>query len=129
MTHLQSSINANPMQSLEAIFMADLTFVANSPKNPRKMVSTISHTKGSVLKAMIEAFIRRYERRLADVIEEAQQCGEVPAALSKEAAARLFIAAIQHLVFRALIAGEIDKIREAAPAAFTSYRRCVEAVR
>lgn len=122
MTHLQSSINANPMQSLEARFMAAPAFIANNPQNPRKMVSTIGHTKGSALKAMIAVFIRRYGRRLADVSEEARQCGEVPAALSKEAA-------IQPLEFRALIAGEIYKIREAAPAAFTSYRRCVEAVR
>lgn len=90
MTHSQSSINANPMQSLEAIFMADLTFIANNPKNLREMVSTISHTKSSVLKVTIEALIRRYERSLAYVT---------------------------------------GKVREAAYAAFTSYRRSVEAVR
>lgn len=122
MTCLQPSINANPMQSLEVKFMAAPAFVANNPQNPRKGVSTMGHTKGSALKAMIEVFTRRYGRRLADVIEEAWQCGEVPAALSKEVAS-------QPLVFQALIAGEIYKIREAAPAAFPSYRRCVEPVR
>lgn len=79
------------------------------------------------MKLMMAIFFQRYERRLSCVIAEAQQSGEIRTTLDKETAARLFIAAIQHLVFSALVAGEIDKIHEAAPDAFTSYRACVEA--
>ena len=78
---------------------------------------------------MIGAVIQRYEQRLSSIIEEAQQCGEIRTTIDKRIAARLFIAAIQHLVFRALIVGDVDSIRKAAPDAFKSYRACMEASR
>ena len=127
MTH-HSTPNPSPMQSLEAMFMADVAYVAGHPNIPRILFGTLAAKEKSSLKLMVEAFVGRYERRISRLIEEAQQCGEVRTTVDKEGAARLFIAAIQHLVFRALVADEISKIREAAPAAFTSYRRCLEAI-
>jgi hypothetical protein len=78
---------------------------------------------------MIGAFIRRYEQRLAHVIEEGQQRGELRSEIDKESAARLFVVTIQSLVFTALVRDELDGVREAAAAAFASYRACMEAVR
>lgn len=123
-----SPSDPSPMKSLEAMFMADVAYVAGHPNIPRVLLGTLVTKEKSALKLMLEAFVRRYERRISCLIEEAQQCGEVRATVDKEGAARLFIAAIQHLVFRALVADELSKIREAAPAAFTSYRRCLEAI-
>ena len=128
MTHSQQT-SASPMQSLEAMFTADVNFVANHPNIPRLLLNTLGRTTKSPLKLMMATFIQRYEQRLSDVIAEAQECGEIRATLDGEAAARLFIATIQNLVFRALIRDELDKIREAAPAAFASYRACVETTR
>ncbi len=121
MIHSQPT-GVSPMQSLEAMFAADVNFVANHPNIPQLLLSAVGRTTKSPLKLMI----RRYEQRLSSVIAEAQQHGEIRATLDEETAARLFIATIQNLVFRALIRDEFDKIREAAPAAFASYRACVE---
>lgn len=128
MTHSQQT-SASPMQSLEAMFTADVNFVANHPNIPRLLLNTLGRTTKSPLKLMMATFIQRYEQRLSDVIAEAQECGEIRATLDGEAAARLFVAMIQHLVFSALIRDEFDGIRETAPAAFASYRACVETSR
>ena len=109
--------------------MADIAYVARHPHIPRILLGTLATKERSPLKLMVEVFVRRYEGRISGLIEEAQRYGEVRNTVDKESAARLFIATIQHLVFRALVADEIANIREAAPAAFTSYRRCVEAAR
>ncbi|WP_416797536.1 TetR family transcriptional regulator C-terminal domain-containing protein [Ciceribacter azotifigens] len=109
--------------------MADIAYVAGHPHIPRTLLGTLATKERSPLKLMVEVFVRRYEGRISGLIEEAQRYGEVRNTVDKESAARLFIATIQHLVFRALVADEIANIREAAPAAFTSYRRCVEAAR
>jgi phage baseplate assembly protein W len=128
MIHSQPT-GVSPMQSLEAMFAADVNFVANHPNIPQLLLSAVGRTTKSPLKLMIATFVRRYEQRLSSVIAEAQQRGEIRATLDEETAARLFIATIQNLVFRALIRDELDKIREAAPAAFASYRACVETTR
>jgi hypothetical protein len=124
-----SSAGASPMQSLEAMFMVDVNFVADHPKILRLLVGALGCTGKSPLKLMTATFIRRYEQRLSCVIAEARQRGEIRDTLDTATAARLFIAAIQHLVFRALVVDEISGIREAAPGAFKSYRACVDAVR
>lgn len=128
MTHSHSSAAASPMQSLEAMFMADVAYVADHPSVPRLLFSALGRADHSGLRLMIKALIKRYERRLSGVIEEARQCGEIRPTLDTEMAARLFIATIQHLMFRALISGEIGSLRDAAPDGFISYRACVEAM-
>jgi predicted component of type VI protein secretion system len=117
------------MQALEAMFMADVNFVADHPNIPRMLLGSLGRSKNSALSTMIEALIQRYEQRLSSVVEEAQQSDELRATIDKESAARLYVAAIQHFVFRTLVRDELREIREAAPAAFASYRACVEATR
>lgn len=109
------------------MFVADIAYLADHPNIPRMLLGALGRTNSAALRLMIEAVIQRYEQRLSSIIEEAQQCGEIRTAIDKKIAARLFIAAIQHLVFRALIVGDVDSIREAAPDAFKSYRACMEA--
>ncbi|MBG0799931.1 TetR/AcrR family transcriptional regulator C-terminal domain-containing protein [Methylocystis sp. FS] len=127
MTHPHFSAVTSPLRSLEAMFVADIAYLADHPNIQRMLLGALGRTNSSALRLMIEAVIQRYEQRLSSIIEEAQQCGEIRTTIDKRIAARLFIAAIQHLVFRALIVGDVDSIREAAPDAFKSYRACMEA--
>ena len=129
MTHPHFSAVTSPLRSLEAMFFADVTYVADHPNIPRTLLGTLGRPNSSALRLMIEALIQRYEQRLSSIIDEAQHCGEIRTTIDKRIAARLFIAAIQHLVFRALIVGDVDSIRKAAPDAFKSYRACMEANR
>lgn len=109
--------------------MADIAYLTDHPNLPRMLLGALGRTNSSALRLMIEAVIQRCEQRLSSIIEEAQQCGEIQTTIDKRIAARLFITAIQHLMFRALIVGDVDSIREAAPDAFKSHRACMEASR
>lgn len=119
----------SPMRSLEAMFMADIAYVAEHQNIPRMLLGALGHSKQSVLKRMIATVIQRYEQRISGVIAEAQQCGEIRATLDRQSAARLFVATMQNLVFHALASDEVDRLRDAASAAFASYRACVEGAR
>ncbi|MGB3539771.1 MAG: TetR/AcrR family transcriptional regulator C-terminal domain-containing protein [Mesorhizobium sp.] len=109
--------------------MADVAYIADHPNMPPILLSALTNTRSPALRLMISAFIRRYEQRLSHMIEEGQQRGELRPEIDKDGAARLFVAAIQSLVFTALVRDELDGVREAAPAVFASYRAYVEAVR
>ncbi|WP_186400415.1 TetR/AcrR family transcriptional regulator C-terminal domain-containing protein [Stappia sp. P2PMeth1] len=127
MTHPHFSAATSPLRSLEAMFRADIAYLADHPNIPRMLLGALGRTSSSALRVMIEAVIQRYERHLSSIIEEARQCGEIRTTIEKRTAARLFIAAVQHLVFRALIAGNLDSIRKATLDAFESYHACMEA--
>ena len=109
--------------------MADAAYIADHPNMPLTLLGALTNTRGPAVRLMIGAFIRRYEQRLAHIIGEGQRRGELRSEIDKDGAARLFVAAIQSLVFTALVRDELDGVREAAPAVFASYRACVEAVR
>lgn len=117
------------LRSLEAMFMADVAYIADHPNISLTLLGALTNTRGPALRLMIGAFVRRYEQRLSHMIEEGQQRGELRSEIDKDDAARLFVAAIQSLVFTALVRDELDGVREAAPSVFASYRACVEAVR
>jgi hypothetical protein len=115
------------MQSLETMFMADVAYVADHPSVLHLLSSVLGRANHSSLRLMIKALIQRYERRLSGVIEEARQCGEICPTLDREMVATPFCAIIQHLIFQALISGEIASLRDGAHGGFISYRVCVEA--
>lgn len=119
----------SPLRSLEAMLMADVAYITDHPNMPLILLGALKNTRGPALRLMIGAFIRRYEQHLSHMIEEGQQRGELRSEIDKDGAARLFVAAIQSLVFTALVRDELDGVREAAAAAFASYRACMEAVR
>ncbi|CAM5281856.1 Synthetically lethal with a defective Min system protein A OS=Afipia felis OX=1035 GN=slmA PE=4 SV=1 [Afipia felis] len=127
MSYPHSSAITSPIRSLEAMIMADVAYVADHPNILRMLLGVLGKANSSALRLMIEALIQRYKQRPSRVIEEAQQCGEIRTTVDKGIAARLGIAVIQYLVFRALIVGDVDSIREAAPDVFKSYRACMEA--
>lgn len=126
MTPLHCSAITPPIRSLGATFMADDAYVADHPNIPRMLPGVLGRTSSSVLKLMMESFIQRYAQCLSSVFEEAQQCGEIRNTINKRMAADQFIAAIQHVVFRALIVGGCRQHSRRGSDAFESYRACME---
>jgi hypothetical protein len=94
------------------MFMIDVAYIADHPNMPLILLSALTNTRGPGLRLMIGAFIRRYEQRLAHVIEEGQRRGELRSEIDKDGADRLFVAAIQSLVFTAMVRDELDRVRE-----------------
>lgn len=77
MTYPHFSAVTSPLRSLEAMFVADIAYLADHPNIQRMLLGALGRTNSSALRLMIEAVIQRYEQRLSSIIEEAQQCGEM----------------------------------------------------
>lgn len=114
---------SSPLASLEAMFMAHVTFVIDHPGVPRMLFGELQRAEITPAKQMAQTLIRRYSERLRRLIEGGITEGELDAELDVQAAATLFIGTTQGLVMQSLLAGEIKQIRKDAPRVFAIYRR------
>lgn len=118
---------SSPLGALEAMFMANVDFVARHPGVPRMMFGELQHAGMTAPKRMAQTLIRQYGERLHALIERGKGAGEIPAALDASAAATMFIGTVQGLVMQSLIAGDIAGLRNAAPGVFAIFRRGIAA--
>ncbi|MBK6489196.1 MAG: TetR/AcrR family transcriptional regulator [Gemmatimonadetes bacterium] len=118
---------ASPLRALESLFTAHVEFVASHPGVPRILLSELQRAEPSTPKGIVQAFLRRYGERVSQLLADAKQREELPAALDTEAAAILFVGTIQGLVLQGLLAGDVTRIRGDAPRVFAIYRRGIEA--
>lgn len=118
---------ATPLEALEAMFLANIGFVAEHPGVPRMMFGELQHAAMTPKKRMAATLIRRYRERLADVIERGRAAGQIAADLDTDAAATLFIGTVQGLVMQALLADDPQRLRAEAPRAYAIYRRGITA--
>ena len=117
----------SPLGALEAMFMANVEFVARHPGVPRMMFGELQHAGMTAPKRMAQTLIRQYGERLHALIERGKSAGEIPAMLDSGAAATMFIGTVQGLVMQSLIAGDIAGLRAAAPGVFAIFRRGIAA--
>jgi AcrR family transcriptional regulator len=117
----------SPLGALEAMFMANVEFVARHPGVPRMMFGELQHAGMTAPKRMAQTLIRQYGERLHALIERGKAAGEIPAMLDSGAAATMFIGTVQGLVMQSLIAGDIAGLRAAAPGVFAIFRRGIAA--
>jgi AcrR family transcriptional regulator len=117
---------SSPMAALEAMFMAHIDFVAAHPGVPRMLFGELQSARDTAPKRIVKTLIRRYGERLQRVIEDGKAQGEVDKNLDTEAAAVLFIGAIQGLVMQSLLAGHVRQMRRDAPRAFAIFHRGIE---
>ena len=118
---------STPMLALEALFLAHVDFVAAHPGVPRIVFSELQRAGPSAPKRMVQVFLRRYGKRVSQLLVDAKAQGELHAALDTDAAAMLFVGTIQGLVMHALLADDVTGIRREAPRVFALYRRGIEA--
>lgn len=114
---------ASPLHALEAVFMAHIDFVVQRPGVPRIIFGELQRAEETAPKRLVQTIVRRYGERLHKLIEAGKANGELDPGLDSEAAAVLFIGAIQGLVMQSLLAGDVGRIRRDAPRAFAIYRR------
>lgn len=114
---------SSPLESMQAMFLAHINFVADHPGAPRMLFGELQATKATPAKHLANALLQQYATRLNGLIESGKACGELPKDLDNEAAATLFIGTIQGLVMHSLISGDMEQIRNDAPRVFAIYRR------
>ncbi|HEY0719718.1 MAG TPA: TetR/AcrR family transcriptional regulator [Gammaproteobacteria bacterium] len=113
----------SPLAALEAMFMSHVEFVSDHPGVPRMLFGELQRSKESPAKRMARTLIARYGERLHQIIEQGKACGEIAPEIDSAAAATLFIGTLQGLVMQSLLAGEVSRLRSAAPGVFALYRR------
>jgi AcrR family transcriptional regulator len=124
---MATSAAASPLAALEAAFMAHIDFISEHPGVPRMLFGELQRAEQTMAKRMAQTLIQRYGERLGRLIAEGKDRGELMTTLDEKTAVTLFIGTIQGLVMQALIAGDVARIRERAPAVFALFRRAIEA--
>lgn len=117
----------SPLAALEAVFLAHIDFVCEHPGVPRMLFGELQRPGDTLPKRMVRTLLRHYDERLRGLLEAGKAQGELDALLDVDAAAGLFIGAIQGLVMQSLLAGDAQRIRRDAPGVFAIYRRGIGA--
>jgi AcrR family transcriptional regulator len=123
---------AGPLEALERMFYAHVTFVSRHPAIPRLIFQQLQHSDLSPLTPLIAQLIDTYRTRLAKILSQGKQAGLVCADVNEEEAAMLFIGMVQGLVIQSSLPGRTDAPGDMLPTArriFPIYLRGIRAHR
>lgn len=118
-----ASSRESPLAALEAVFMANIAFVAEHPGVPRMIFGELQRAEETATKRVVRRIMAKYSERLREIIENGKSQGEIDPRLDAAAAAMVFIGTIQGLVMQSLLSGNVKLIRQQAPRAFAIYSR------
>ena len=105
LAELQAARQAAPgtVQSLAAMFLAHVAFARRYPGVPRLIFSELQQPDESPVRFRVQAIMHRYRAMLAEIIAQAKSANEIHAETDGEAAAAMFLGAIQGLVIQSLL--------------------------
>lgn len=116
----------SPLDAMRAMFMSHVEFVIEHPGVPRMLFGELQRAGATPAKKVARTLMRRYAERLTQRLEEGKAAGEVDVNTDTQAAAMLFIGTVQGLVMQSLLSGNIEQIRDHAPAVLDIFLRGVE---
>jgi AcrR family transcriptional regulator len=93
----------DPLDALERMFFAHITFIEGHPAIPRVLMSEHLHGRNSALRQMVTEIMLGYETKIAGLLQAAQAQARVRTDLDTHAAATLYIGMIQGLVMQSSI--------------------------
>jgi len=117
----------NPLEALEAMFHAHVSFIARHPAIPRMVFSDHLLRRDARLKQVIQEIITGYESKIAGLLAQAKEAGLARPDLDESSAATLFIGMIQGLVLQSNIFGGQRSLPEAAKKVFPIYLNGIRA--
>lgn len=112
---------ATPVEALRGMFRAHVRFFMEYPGAPRFVFGELQHPSETPVKERVCQLMRHYRERLGGVLEQAAGCGLLRPDLDRDAAASLFLGAIQGLVIQAMVTGDPSRLDAQAPALFELY--------
>ena len=104
----------DPLNAIERMFFAHITFISKHPAIPRLMFSELLHKKNSKLRQLIQGIISGYETKIAGLLESAKSQSLVSDDLDSQSAAVLYIGMIQGLVMQSSIFGGKRSLQQQA---------------
>ncbi|KAA3632820.1 MAG: TetR/AcrR family transcriptional regulator [Proteobacteria bacterium] len=111
----------DPLEGLEAMFMAHARFISEHPGVPRLLMGQLQHPSPTPASLAVRRLLDAYQKRLSMVLEKAREEDRLRLDLSLEAAAAQFIGSLQGLVLQALVSNDVERIADKASGAFDIY--------
>jgi len=107
--------------ALEAMFRAHVGFIARHPGIPRLMLGELQKPGNGPAKTIVRQALARYRKKVVGLLKLGIEQGRIAAAIDTEAAAVLYLGAIQGLVVQGMVSGEMATLEQTAPRIFKLY--------
>ena len=93
------------LSGLEAMFLAHVKFIREFPGVPRLVFAELQQPDSSPVRQRVQQIMRRYRLLLAETLGEAKAAQLIGGDVDVQAAAALFLGAIQGLVMQSMLGG------------------------
>ena len=91
------------LSSLEAMFLAHVNFIREFPGVPRLVFAELQQPDSSPIRQHVQQIMRRYRQMLAETLGKAKAAQLIRDDVDVQAAAALFLGAIQGLVMQSML--------------------------
>lgn len=108
-------------QALETMFLAHIGFIARHPGIPRLMLGELQKPGNGPAKRIIRQTLAFYREKIVSLLHQGIEQKSISPSIDIEAAAVLYIGAIQGLVVQAMVSDNIATIEQSAPRIFTLF--------
>jgi AcrR family transcriptional regulator len=93
------------LSGLEAMFLAHVKFIREFPGVPRLVFAELQQPDSSPVRQRVQQIMRRYRQMLAETLGKAKAARLIRDDVDVQAAAALFLGAIQGLVMQSMLGG------------------------
>ena len=93
------------LSGLEAMFLAHVKFIREFPGVPRLVFAELQQPDSSPVRQRVQQIMRRYRQMLAETLGKAKAAQLIRNDVDVQAAAALFLGAIQGLVMQSMLGG------------------------
>lgn len=107
--------------ALEAMFMAHIGFITRHPGIPRLMLGELQKPGNQPAKSIIRETLAAYRQKVIALLTLGIEQGRIAPHIDTEAAAVLYLGAIQGLVVQGMVSGDTRSIQETAPRIFRLF--------
>lgn len=108
-------------QALEAMFLAHISFIARHPGIPRLMLGELQKPGNGPAKRIIRQTLVNYRQKVVSLLNLGIEQHTIIPTMDTEAAAVLYLGAIQGLVVQGMISGDVSTLELIAPRVFRMF--------
>ncbi len=112
-----------PLNALRAVFLAHVQFLVTHPGVPRVIFQELQHAQDTPLKSSVRSLMQQHRTLVQGLLQRAQAQQLLAPNTDLQAAAVLFLGAVQGLVMQALVSGQVSTMAAHAPGVFDLYLR------
>lgn len=115
-------------EALEAMFMAHIGFIARHPGIPRLMLGELQNSGNRPAKRIIRQALADYRQKVIALLIRGIEQQRISPNIDTEAAAVLYLGAIQGLVIQGMVGGDIHSFEQAAPRIYRLFSASLQEI-